>query len=59
MQSPLGFRVEQARFYQNVYVVGAFDDAELVPLVQAGANVERLTGAVAKICQTLGQRLEN
>lgn len=48
---PSGFRVSDARFYQNVYVVdphGDITDAQLAPLVQAGANVKRVTGNTAK-----------
>lgn len=47
-QIPSGFRVSDAVDYENVYVVGDFTAEELLPLVRAGADVERVTGDTAK-----------
>lgn len=48
---PSGFLVDQARFYENVYVVdpnGDISNDELLPLVEDEVNVVRVTGGTAR-----------
>lgn len=48
---PSGFRVSQARFYTNIYVVdpdGDISDAALAPLVEPGKRVVRVPGNTPK-----------
>lgn len=47
-QVACGFNVADIHCFQNVYVVGNFSDDQLLPLVQAGINVQRVTGASTK-----------